>query len=32
MSFDSSANLDTRKPADADGLMRALYQTYPGPR
>ena len=32
MSFDSSARLDTRKPADADEIMRALYQTYPGPR
>lgn len=32
MSFDSSASLDTREPADVDDLMRALYQTYPGPR
>lgn len=32
MSFDSSASMDTRKPADVDDLMRALYQTYPGPR
>ena len=32
MSFDSSASMDTRKPADVDGLMRALYQTYPGAR
>lgn len=32
MSFDSSASLDTRNPADVDAIMRALYQTYPGPR
>ncbi len=32
MSFDSSSSLDSRKPADIDGLMRALYQTWPGPR
>jgi len=32
MSFDSSASMDSRKPADVDGLMRALYQTYPVPR
>jgi len=32
MSFDSSASLDTRKPADVDEILRALYQTYPGPR
>lgn len=32
MSFDASGSLDSRKPADIDDLMRALYQTYPGPR
>jgi hypothetical protein len=32
MSFDGSVRMDTRKPADVDDLMRALYQTYPGPR
>jgi ActR/RegA family two-component response regulator len=32
MSFDSSASLDTLKPADVDEILRALYQTYPGPR
>ena len=32
MSFDSSNSMDSRNPADVDGLIRALYQTYPGPR
>src|SRR5512139_3183229 len=32
MSFDTSASMDTRDPADVDDLMRALYQTYPAPR
>ena len=32
MSFDSSASMDSRKSTDIDELMRALYQTYPGPR
>ncbi len=32
MSFDSSSSMDSRNPNDVDGLMRALYQTYPGPR
>lgn len=32
MSFDSSATLDTRDPGDVNSLMRALYQTWPGPR
>lgn len=32
MSFDSSGSMDSRNPADVDRLMRALYQTYPGPR
>jgi hypothetical protein len=32
MSFDSSASMDSRNPADIDDLMRALYQTYPAPR
>ena len=32
MSFDSSSSMDSRNPTDVDGLMRALYQTYPGPR
>lgn len=32
MSFDSSASLDTRKPADVEEIMRALYLTYPGAR
>lgn len=32
MSFDSSSSLDTRTPANVDGLMRALYQTWPGTR
>lgn len=32
MSFDSSSSTDTRNPADIDSLMRALYQTWPGPR
>lgn len=31
MSFDSSSNMDSRKPDDVDGLMRTLYQSYPGP-
>ena len=32
MSFDSSVSMDSRTPADVDGLMRDLYQTWPGPR
>lgn len=32
MSFDTSGSLDSREPAEIDGLMRSLYQTYPGPR
>lgn len=32
MSFDSSASMDSRTPADVDGLMRDLYQTWPGPQ
>jgi hypothetical protein len=32
MSFDASSSMDSRNPADVDGLMRAFYQTYPGPR
>jgi len=32
MSFDSSASMDSRNPTDVDDLVRALYQTYPGPR
>ncbi len=32
MSFDASSSMDSRSPADVDGLMRALYQTWPGPR
>ena len=32
MSFDSSSSMDTRDPTDTDSLMRALYQTWPGPR
>lgn len=30
MSFDSSASMDSRTPADVDGLMHDLYQTWPG--
>lgn len=30
MSFDASVSMDSRNPADVDGLMRALYQTWPG--
>ncbi|MEQ1663242.1 MAG: hypothetical protein ABL877_11160 [Thiobacillus sp.] len=32
MGFDSSSSLDTRSAADVEGLMRDLYQTWPGPR
>lgn len=32
MGFDASSSLDTRKPADMDGLLRALYQTWPAAR
>ena len=32
MSFDASSSMDSRNPADVDGLMRALYQTWPGSR
>jgi hypothetical protein len=32
MSFDSSATLDSRAPADIDSLMRDLYQSWPGSR
>ena len=32
MSFDSSASMDSRTPADVDSLMRDLYQTWPGPQ
>jgi hypothetical protein len=32
MGFDSSSSMDSRDPADVDGLMRALYQTWPGTR
>jgi len=32
MSFDSSASLDSRTPADVDGLMHDLYQTWPATR
>jgi hypothetical protein len=32
MSFDASASMDSRNPDDVDGLMRALYQTWPGAR
>ena len=32
MSFDSSASLDSRTPADVDSLMHDLYQTWPGPQ
>ena len=32
MSFDASSSMDSRNAGDVDGLMRALYQTYPGPR
>jgi len=32
MSFDASASMDSRTPADVDGLMRDLYQTWPAPR
>lgn len=30
MSFDSSASMDSRTPADVDSLMHDLYQTWPG--
>jgi hypothetical protein len=30
MSFDSSASMDSRTPADVDALMHNLYQTWPG--
>lgn len=29
MSFDASSHMDSRNPADVDGLMRTLYQTWP---
>jgi hypothetical protein len=29
MGFDSSSSMDSRNPADVDGLMRTLYQTWP---
>ncbi|WP_324779801.1 hypothetical protein [Thiobacillus sedimenti] len=32
MSFDASARMDSRNPADVDDLMRALFQTYPHAR
>lgn len=32
MSFDASNSMDSRNAGDVDGLMRTLYQTYPGPR
>lgn len=32
MSFDASSSMDSRNAGDVDGLMRTLYQTYPGPR
>lgn len=32
MSFDASASMDSRNPGDVDGLIRALYQTWPGAR
>lgn len=32
MSFDSSASMDSRTPADVDSLMRDLYQSWPGPQ
>ena len=32
MSFDSSSSMDSRQPADVDGLMRDLYRTWPGTR
>jgi hypothetical protein len=32
MSFDSSASMDSRTPADVDALMHDLYQTWPGPQ
>jgi hypothetical protein len=32
MSFDTSSSMDSRNPADVDGLMRALYQTWPRAR
>lgn len=32
MSFDASSSLDSRNPADIDGLMRAFYQTWPRAR
>jgi hypothetical protein len=32
MSFDSSSRIDTRDPADAEELMHAFYETWPGPR
>ena len=32
MSFDSSNSMDSRNSSDVDGLMRAFFKTYPGPR
>ncbi len=32
MGFDSSSSLDTRNAEAVNGLMRTLYQTWPGPR